>query len=135
MFRRLLVLQRLRVMFHMRRVGEIVVGGNAINTEERLQTSRMFWNQAPREQRVAEETHRYQQQLPRIMVPGQPGYVRVGNVSMEKSNPEKLEALTCLAAKRGWEITIVSECDPSPMSPLEVGRLGTDSRRFGRYPP
>ena len=32
---------------------------------------------------------------------------------IEKSNPEKLEQLVCLAAHRGWEVTIVSACCPT----------------------
>ena len=32
---------------------------------------------------------------------------------IEKSNPEKLEQFVCLAAHRGWEVTIVSACCPT----------------------
>lgn len=74
---------------------------------------RMIWNRMQREERIARDQAADQKQLPHIQVPAQPGYVRIGNINIEKSNPEKLEQLVCLAAHRGWEVTIVSECCPT----------------------
>ena len=74
---------------------------------------RMIWNRMQREERIARDQAADQKQLPHIQVPAQPGYVRIGNINLEKSNPEKLEQLVCLAAHRGWEVTLVSECCPT----------------------
>lgn len=66
-----------------------------------MKKRRMTWSQIQRERWIARETAVDQKALPHIEVLAQPGYVRIGNVNMEKSNPEKLEALVCLAARRG----------------------------------
>lgn len=80
---------------------------------QRDQRRRMLWNKHQREERIATLQHEEQNLVPRILVEAVPGHVRIGSINMEKSNPEKLENLVHLAAQRGWEVTVVSECAPT----------------------
>ena len=80
---------------------------------QREQRRRMLWHQHQREERIATLQTIEQNLVPHILVEATPGHVRSGSVNMEKSNPEKLENLVHLAAQRGWEITVVSECAPT----------------------
>lgn len=78
--------------------------------KERQQRRRMLWNQHQREQRIATEQVEDSKLVPTIQTEAVAGQIRIGSINMEKSNPEKLEQLTLLAAKHGWEVTVVSEC-------------------------
>ena len=84
------------------------------HAEDRAKKRRMIWNNL--QQRVAQNRDFDRPNLPDSRVSPEAGYVRIGNLNMEKSNPEKLEQLCCLAAHRGWEVTIVSECCPTSRS-------------------
>lgn len=81
--------------------------------EARAKKRRMLWNRWCREQRIANEQERGRELTPVHVTPTTPGMVRIGSINMEKSNPDKLELLVCLAASRQWEITVVSECTPT----------------------
>ena len=81
--------------------------------EARAKKRRMLWNRWCREQRIANERERDRELTPVHVTPTNPGMVRIGSINMEKSNPDKLELLVCLAASRQWEITVVSECTPT----------------------
>lgn len=80
---------------------------------QRAHRRRMLWNQFQREQHIATLQAEEQHLGPQILVDAIPGQARIGSVNMEKSNPDKLENLVHLAAQRGWEITVVSECAPT----------------------
>ena len=80
---------------------------------ERACKRRMLWNRVQREARIAAEVDAERTVLPTCKFEAQPGQVRIGCVNMEKHNPDKLECLVRLAAARGWEVTLVSECAPT----------------------
>ena len=81
--------------------------------KERACKRRLLWNRLQREARIAAEVDAERTALPTCKFEAQPGQVRIGCVNMEKHNPDKLECLVRLAAARGWEVTLVSECAPT----------------------
>lgn len=76
--------------------------------KDREQKRRIRWNRLCREQRLLETNAMEQELVPGESPPTPLGHVRIGAINVEKTNAEKLEQLVCLAASRGWEITVVS---------------------------